>query len=194
LISLSPWLHHSVQSLFPMRLDEASQRHHKALSLPCNAASHTKTMAVVKATLLERSRKNKARIHRQIKSTQAHHLQKAGYQSGGSPTKGSPEGHNTSSTKSPQQKRGFSTARTLWADSNKSSSSARPKTTKGLSPKILSESPPRAEDEPEDVKEHNRDMENRAERPHEQISNDDAEKDKVSSKYWSGHGGVDRQP
>jgi len=119
---------------------------------------------------------------------------KAGYQSGGSPTKGSPEGHNTSSTKSPQQKRGFSTARTLWADSNKSSSSARPKTTKGLSPKILSESPPRAEDEPEDVKEHNRDMENRAERPHEQISNDDAEKDKVSSKYWSGHGGVDRQP
>lgn len=55
---------------------------------------------------------------------------------------------------------------------------------KGAQPKILNENPP-SEESPE-VRQHNQEMENRAERAETKISNEDAEKDKVSPGFWSG--------
>lgn len=55
---------------------------------------------------------------------------------------------------------------------------------KGARPKILDENPPA--EESEDVKQHNREMDNRAERADTRISNEDAEKDKVPPGFWSG--------
>lgn len=66
--------------------------------------------------------------------------------------------------------------RTLYAEK-------KPKSTEGLEPKILNESPPK-EDASQDVKQHNEDFANRADRAHEHSF--DAEKDKVSPKFWSG--------
>ncbi|KAF2743101.1 hypothetical protein M011DRAFT_497106 [Sporormia fimetaria CBS 119925] len=63
---------------------------------------------------------------------------------------------------------------------------------KGPQPKILNENPPAEMDE--SVREHNKEMENRAERAHEQVSNEDAKKDKVSKGFWAGQGGRDRDP
>jgi hypothetical protein len=55
---------------------------------------------------------------------------------------------------------------------------------KGAEPKILSENPPAEYDE--SVKQHNEEMDRRAEKAHEQIGNEDAEKDKVPPGYWKG--------
>jgi len=63
---------------------------------------------------------------------------------------------------------------------------SRPKSTKGLSPKILNDSPPPEDKAPEDVKKHNEELRHRAERAHEKVSNGDAEKDKVGKGFWSG--------
>lgn len=57
---------------------------------------------------------------------------------------------------------------------------------KGAQPKILNENPPSGENAPEDVKQHNREVDQRAERANEQVSNEDTEKDKVSKKFWAG--------
>ncbi|GME63403.1 Conserved serine-rich protein [Neofusicoccum parvum] len=63
---------------------------------------------------------------------------------------------------------------------------------KGAEPKILNANPP-AEESPE-VRQHNKEMENRAERAATKISNEDAEKDKVPPGFWSGgHGGTKGQ-
>jgi hypothetical protein len=62
----------------------------------------------------------------------------------------------------------------------------RPKSAEGLKPKILDEKPPKGEEESNDVKQHNKEFSQRAERAHEGFKNEEAEKDKVSSKYWSG--------
>ncbi|KAL1650230.1 hypothetical protein SLS58_001041 [Diplodia intermedia] len=59
---------------------------------------------------------------------------------------------------------------------------------KGAEPKILNENPP-SEQDPE-VQQHNKEMEQRAERAETKISNEDAEKDKVAPSFWSGHGGT----
>ncbi|KAF2431230.1 hypothetical protein EJ08DRAFT_632535 [Tothia fuscella] len=106
---------------------------------------------------------------------------KAGEGSGSSPTKGTAEGHTkpNQTTGSTSQKRSFSTVRSLWAKD-------MPKSTEGLQPKILSESPPGEEEAPDDVKEHNRDMDNRNAKSHESVSNEDAKKDKVSRAFWAG--------
>jgi len=61
-----------------------------------------------------------------------------------------------------------------------------PNEVKGAQPKILNANPPKGDEESQDVKEHNRDMDNRAEKAHEQVSNEDAEKDKVPSGFWKG--------
>lgn len=50
---------------------------------------------------------------------------------------------------------------------------------KGAQPKILNENPPKAEDESGDVKQHNKEVKQRAEKPAGQVSNEDAGKDKV---------------
>ncbi|KAF1365322.1 hypothetical protein EJ07DRAFT_161387 [Lizonia empirigonia] len=48
--------------------------------------------------------------------------------------------------------------------------------------------------ESEEVKQHNKEMEQRAEKAYEQVSNEDAEKDKVPKSFWSGQGGRDGDP
>jgi len=65
---------------------------------------------------------------------------------------------------------------------------------KGAQPKILNENPPSKDKAPKDVKDHNREFEQRAERAHEQVSNEDAAKDKVPKDFWAGQGGRDREP
>lgn len=57
---------------------------------------------------------------------------------------------------------------------------------KGAQPKILNEKPPSKDEQSEDVVQHNREMENRAEKAHEQISDEDAKNDKVSKDFWKG--------
>jgi hypothetical protein len=106
--------------------------------------------------------------------------------------KPSSESPAPSSSKGSSGKREFSTsARQMKASEepavqqgmqNKPSSSE----IKGAKPKILNENPPSTEEESQDVKEHNKDMSNRAEQAHESVSNEDAEKDKVPSGYWKG--------
>jgi hypothetical protein len=66
-----------------------------------------------------------------------------------------------------------------------------PNEVKGAQPKILNENPPSPEEESQDVKEHNKDMDNRAEQAHEKVSNKDAEKDKVPGGFWKGMSWVD---
>jgi len=120
---------------------------------------------------------------------------KAGEGSGGGPTKGTAEGHSSPNQPGGQNsgKRSFSTMRTVRAFSTMRSLKAkdRPKSTEGLSPKILNESPPKDHEASEDVKKHNRELEGRKDRAHEGVSNEDAVKDKVSSKFWSGQGGTE---
>lgn len=56
------------------------------------------------------------------------------------------------------------------------------KGTQGAQPKIFSASPPSDGEASQDVKNHNKDMDNRAEK--EKVSSKDAEKDKVGKKFW----------
>ena len=56
----------------------------------------------------------------------------------------------------------------------------------GPQPKILNENPPQKGEESEGVRRHNEEMDHRADKAHEGVSNHDAEKDKVSGKFWSG--------
>lgn len=116
---------------------------------------------------------------------------KAGEGSGSSPTKGTREGHTKpdQSAGSTAQKRSFSTqavSRRAFSTARALRVTDKPKSTEGLKPKILDESPPPKEQEPEDVKEHNRDMDSRSEKAFESVSNEEAAKDKVSPKFWSG--------
>lgn len=60
------------------------------------------------------------------------------------------------------------------------SSEDRPKSTKGLQPKILNENPPTGEEQSEDVKQHNKEMEQMADKANSHIKNEDAYKDKES--------------
>ncbi|KAF2766261.1 hypothetical protein EJ03DRAFT_377101 [Teratosphaeria nubilosa] len=68
------------------------------------------------------------------------------------------------------------------------------KGTQGAKPKILDESPPPKGQEPDDVKKHNQEMEQRADKASASVNEEDIEKDKVGKNFWSGHGGADRQP
>jgi hypothetical protein len=61
-----------------------------------------------------------------------------------------------------------------------------PNEVKGAQPKILKDNPPAKGEQSQEVKEHNKDMDNRAEQAHESVSNEEAEKDKVPSGYWKG--------
>lgn len=121
--------------------------------------------------------------------------------SSSSPNKDSNAGQNenpkptSSSPTPPTGKREFSTsARQLkeskepaveQAKQNEPSKSE----VKGAQPKILNANPPSGGEESQEVKEHNEDMKKRAEQAHEQVSNEDAEKDKVPASFWKGEGG-----
>lgn len=57
---------------------------------------------------------------------------------------------------------------------------------KGAQPKILNESAPSKEEQSEDVARHNREMENRTEKAHEQARSEDSKDEKVSKDFWKG--------
>ncbi|KAF1982252.1 hypothetical protein K402DRAFT_424690 [Aulographum hederae CBS 113979] len=113
---------------------------------------------------------------------------KAGQGSGSTPTKGTAEGHNTGEAKQSGGKRSYSTS--INVGRRQFSTLTRlekQKGTEGAQPKILNENPPKTGEESDDVKKHNEEMSKRPERAHEQVSNDDAEKDKVGKGFWSAH-------
>lgn len=88
------------------------------------------------------------------------------------------------------------------SSSSKSSSSSKPseqsqsndgasktgggngKSVNGAQPKILNANPPAAESK--EVKQHNKELDQRAEKAYEQVSDEEAEKDKVSKSFWAG--------
>lgn len=53
-------------------------------------------------------------------------------------------------------------------------------------PKILNRNPPAGEEQPKDVKEHNQNIDQRAEKPAGQAKEEDAKNDKVSKGFWGG--------
>lgn len=89
---------------------------------------------------------------------------------------------------SPDEKQSSSNqSQTSSSSESKSSSESGGQSNKGKGapqPKILNENPPSEQDE--SVRKHNEEFEQRADRAHEQVSNEDAKQDKVSSKFWSG--------
>lgn len=115
---------------------------------------------------------------------------KTGQGSGGGPTKGTAEGHTKAKqqTGSTSQRREYSTKSTIrhFSSGRLLQKESKPKSTEGLKPKILNESPPRPDEQNEDVRKHNEEMDKRHEKAHESVSNEDAEKDKVGNKFWKG--------
>jgi hypothetical protein len=65
-------------------------------------------------------------------------------------------------------------------------SEERPKSTEGLEPKLnKGKSPPAEEDLPEDVKQHNREMDKKPEQPADKLGDDQSKKDdKVGKEFW----------
>ncbi|KAK3705391.1 hypothetical protein LTR37_013364 [Vermiconidia calcicola] len=57
---------------------------------------------------------------------------------------------------------------------------------KRAQPKLYNKSPPESQDESEDVKNHNKDMDKRAERRTDTSNPEHAENDKVDKDFWSG--------
>ncbi|KAM0721207.1 hypothetical protein Q7P37_003494 [Cladosporium fusiforme] len=99
---------------------------------------------------------------------------KEGQNSGSTPTKGGQQSSNSGN----QSKQSKGTQNTV----------------DGAEPKILNANPPSGENVPKDVREHNEQMEQRAEKASNKVSNEEAEKDKVSKDFWKGTGGADREP
>lgn len=119
-------------------------------------------------------------------------------QSSSSPNKDSNAGQNegpkptSSSPTPPTGKREFSTSARQLKESKEPAvqqgkqNEPSKNEVKGAKPKILNASPPSGSEESQEVKEHNEDMKNRAEKAHEQVSNEDADKDKVPASFWKG--------
>ncbi|KAK7556647.1 hypothetical protein IWX49DRAFT_54 [Phyllosticta citricarpa] len=84
---------------------------------------------------------------------------------------------SNSSTKADKKQQGES-SNTTTTNNNKD------KAVKGARPKILDENSPAEVNE--DVKQHNREMEQRHERADTRVANEEAGKDKVPPGYWSG--------
>ncbi|KAJ4305442.1 hypothetical protein N0V90_000973 [Kalmusia sp. IMI 367209] len=105
------------------------------------------------------------------------------------------QGHKSSSDSTSQSSSsgsGSGEASKKSSEGKGGSGSGSGKSVKGAQPKILSDNPPAADSE--DVKQHNREMDQRAEKAHEQVSNEDAKNDKVPKGFWKGHAGADKEP
>lgn len=119
-------------------------------------------------------------------------------QSSSSPNKDSNVGQNdktkptSSSPVPPTGKREFSTSAYQLKESKEPAveqakqNQPSKSEVKGAKPKILNANPPSGSEQSQEVKEHNEDMKRRAEQAHEQVSNEDAEKDKVPASFWKG--------
>lgn len=112
------------------------------------------------------------------------------YGNGNTQMKGAGKGHNISQNLWDQKQpfstlisRQFNTNPARFADGDNGS---RPKSTKGLSPKILKDESPVEDKEPEEVKKHNEELEHRAERVHLRLPKEDVEKEKVGKEFWTG--------
>ncbi|MCJ1473792.1 hypothetical protein MMC13_002443 [Lambiella insularis] len=104
-----------------------------------------------------------------------------GQGTGGGPTKAGSSGDG----KGTQQHGGAS------SDSGSDSgSSGSTKSKSGASPAIHKENMPA--EESEEVKKHNKELEGRHDRASNKVDHDG--RDNVGKKYWSGHGGADRNP
>lgn len=90
---------------------------------------------------------------------------KEGQGSGSTPTKGGSETSNSG---------------------NPSKQSKGTQKTNNAEPKILSDNPPTGDNAPKEVREHNEQMDQRAERASNKVSNEEAQKDKVSKDFWKG--------
>ncbi|KAH7400591.1 hypothetical protein DE146DRAFT_467237 [Phaeosphaeria sp. MPI-PUGE-AT-0046c] len=99
------------------------------------------------------------------------------------------KGQSSSSPNSDQSSSQGSTS----SGQSQSGNSGNKSGNKGAQPKILNESPPTEGEQSKDVKQHNEEMEHRAEKAHEQASNEDAKNDKVPKKFWAGQGGRDTE-
>ncbi|KAI6865634.1 hypothetical protein KC338_g4990 [Hortaea werneckii] len=75
--------------------------------------------------------------------------------------------------------------------SSSSSNNNNKGTQDAAQPRILNDPPPSASGE---VEQHNREMDQRAEKSHEKGRAEEVEKDKVPKGFWAGQGGADRQP
>ncbi|KAH7380044.1 hypothetical protein BKA66DRAFT_465589 [Pyrenochaeta sp. MPI-SDFR-AT-0127] len=108
--------------------------------------------------------------------------------------KGSQSSSTSNKNSSSSGKREFSTSTRVQskepAVSQAQQNKPKPSEVEGAKPKILNENPPSGEEQSHDVKKHNKEMSNRAEQAHAKVSNEDAEKDKVSDRFWKGDGGV----
>lgn len=109
---------------------------------------------------------------------------KVGRGTGSSPTKGTSDGHNTGGSSAPSSSSSSSSSNSAGSSGSDGSGSSGGGGKKKPQPKILDHSPPA--DPSEDVKQHNREMENRADRAHEKIDEGASDKDNVSKGYWSG--------
>ncbi|KAF2097159.1 hypothetical protein NA57DRAFT_57759 [Rhizodiscina lignyota] len=124
---------------------------------------------------------------------------KAGQGTGGGPTKKGEAGHQGSEgqkksfstySRPLEQRRGFKSSPMLSATGLK-----KPKgDTENAQPKILGDNPPAEGEQSEEVKQHNKEVDERAERPTERVDEADVEKDKVHKKFWAGQGGRDKDP
>ncbi|KAI9876688.1 MAG: hypothetical protein M1830_005961 [Pleopsidium flavum] len=103
-----------------------------------------------------------------------------GQGTGGGPTKAGKGGHNVN-----QNESSGSSSKTQGSSGRNGKSAGN-----GAQPKIHSSSPP--EEQSDDVKQHNREMDNRHGRAQNQGVDDG--KDNVGKGFWSGHGGADRDP
>jgi hypothetical protein len=96
----------------------------------------------------------------------------------------SPNNDDATSQKNPQ-KSGSSSGQQSQSNDGTSKAGSN-QSTKGAQPKIFNPKPPAKGDESADVKKHNEGMDKRAEQSHEQVSKEDAKKDEVPKKFWSG--------
>lgn len=107
---------------------------------------------------------------------------KVGQGTGTTPTKATSEGHNTGGTSSS----GESSSSSASSQQSSGGGNGGDKT-KGAQPKILDTSPPDASEQSQDVKQHNKEMENRAEKAPEKTDDPNASDDqKVDKGFWAG--------
>jgi hypothetical protein len=106
---------------------------------------------------------------------------KEGQGSGAGPTKGGKESSNSGNA-SEQSKKGEQTQPQQSSSSSESSA-----TNSAPQPKIYNpDGPPSKESESQEVREHNRQMDQRTETASNQASNEDVNKDKVPKEFWKG--------
>ncbi|GAB7349899.1 hypothetical protein MBLNU459_g0589t2 [Dothideomycetes sp. NU459] len=112
---------------------------------------------------------------------------KDGQGTGGGPTKGSSSGNNTSEAAQNGGKNssGGSSGKSATSSDSSSGGSSSSSKKEGAQPKIFSESPPAPEQQSDEVKEHNRQMDNRAEQADTKIDADHGagDKDKVGKDF-----------